>query len=90
MSTDLQPLIDRIYKEAVERGQLKVDESIEKGFKVSFRNDQVYQDVTAEAIAEALNELLRPHLGNIVKRVAIEDPSLKAYCSVLLSTRNQK
>jgi len=91
---DHQALIESfasMYRQKMIKGvQLKIDESIEKGFKVSFREDHVYLDFTAEAVAEALNELLRPHLGEIVKRVATKDPSLEAYCSNLLAKRNQK
>jgi len=92
-SQDHQALIETfasMYRQKMIKGvQLKIDESIEKGFKVSFREDHVHLDFTAEAVAEALNELLRPHLGEIVKRVASEDPSLEAYCSNLLNQRNQ-
>ncbi|MDZ7759424.1 MAG: hypothetical protein U5L00_04100 [Desulfovermiculus sp.] len=91
---DHQALIESfaaLYRQKMIKGvQLKVDESIEKGFKVSFHEDHVHLDFTAEAVAEALNELLRPHLGEIVKRVASEDPSLETYCSTLLSQRKQK
>jgi V/A-type H+-transporting ATPase subunit E len=91
---DHQALIEyfaSMYRQKMIKGvQLKVDENIEKGFKVSFQEDHVYLDFTAEAVAEALNELLRPHLGEIVKRVASDDPSLEAYCSTLLSRRKEE
>jgi V/A-type H+-transporting ATPase subunit E len=75
-----------LYEQKMIKGvQLKVDENITKGFKVSFRENHVFLDFTAEAVAEALNQLLRPELGRIVKRVVNEDASLEAHYSKLLS-----
>jgi V/A-type H+-transporting ATPase subunit E len=80
-----------LYQQKMIKGvQLKVDESIDKGFKVAFQDDHVYLDFTAEAVAEALNHLLRPHLGQIVRRVVSEEPSLKAHCSRLLSRQGKE
>lgn len=61
------------YREKMLRGiELHVDKEIFKGFKVSFVEDYVYHDFTREAIAEALSKFLRPHLAEIVHRVARE------------------
>ena len=47
--------------------ELKSDDSIVAGFKVSVTNEKVEHDFTSEAIADALSQLLRPVLGKIVK-----------------------
>lgn len=61
------------YRQKMLRGiELHVDKEIFKGFKVSFVEDYVYHDFTHEAIAEALSKFLRPHLAEIVHRVARE------------------
>ena len=52
---------------------LKADNDILKGFKISFKEGNVYLDFTSEAVAESLSALLRPHLAEIVKRVAGHD-----------------
>jgi vacuolar-type H+-ATPase subunit E/Vma4 len=80
-----------LYEQKMIKGvQLKVDENITKGFKVSFRENHVFLDFTAEAVAEALNQLLRPELGRIVKRVVDEDASLEAHCTRLLSRQKEQ
>lgn len=61
------------YKEKMAHGvRIHTDNEILKGFKVSLEEGRVYQDFTREAIAEALNNFLRPHLSEIVSRVAKE------------------
>jgi len=61
------------YRQKMLRGiELHVDKEIFKGFKVSFVEDYVYHDFTQEAIADALSKFLRPHLAEIVHRVARE------------------
>lgn len=47
--------------------ELKSDDSIVSGFKVSVANEKVEHDFTSEAIAEVLSQLLRPELGKIAK-----------------------
>ena len=60
-----------LYKQKMAAGvQLKADNDILKGFKVSFQEGNVYLDFSSEALAESLSGLLRPHLADIVKRVA--------------------
>ena len=60
-----------LYKQKMAAGvQLKADNDILKGFKVSFHEGNVYLDFSNEALAESLSGLLRPHLADIVKRVA--------------------
>ncbi len=66
------------YRQRMAHGvELHTDNGILKGFKVSFTGDKVYLDFTAEAISEAIGNLLRPHLSEIVSRVAREHTDRK-------------
>jgi V/A-type H+/Na+-transporting ATPase subunit E len=49
------------------------DGSISKGFQVSLVDEHAQHDFSKEAIAEAMSKFLRPHLSEIVLRVAQED-----------------
>lgn len=70
---DLVSFFAAKYKEKMIHGiRIHTDNEILKGFKVSLKEGRVYQDFTREAIAEALNNFLRPHLSEIVSRVAKE------------------
>ena len=61
------------YRELVGQGLvLRPDERVDGGFKVSFADDNLYHDFTAEALAEALAPVLKPTLGEIVRRAAGE------------------
>lgn len=61
------------YKEKMLHGvEIHTDNEILKGFKVGLSEGRVYQDFTKDAIAEALSNFLRPHLAEIVSRVAKE------------------
>lgn len=72
------------YKQKLARGvELHVDNDILKGFKVSLRGDNVYLDFTAEAVAEALSEFLRPHLAEIVTHAAKIEGGIEAACREL-------
>ncbi len=53
--------------------EIRPDRSISKGFRVHFTNDHAHHDFTKEAIAEALSKYLRPHLADIILKVARED-----------------
>ena len=53
--------------------EIRPDGSIGKGFRVSLVDDHAQHDFSKEAIAEALSRFLRPHLSDIVLRVALED-----------------
>jgi V/A-type H+-transporting ATPase subunit E len=50
--------------------ELKSDDSIVSGFKVSVADEKVEHDFTSESIADALSQLLRPALGKIVKEAS--------------------
>ncbi len=59
------------YRQKIGQGvQLHVDNNIFKGFKIAFVEDHLCHDFTAPAIAEALMNLLRPNLAEIVHRAA--------------------
>ncbi|WP_051261630.1 hypothetical protein [Desulfovibrio inopinatus] len=61
---------DQYRKQLIRGVELHVDNEILKGFRVSFRHDEVYLDFTNDAIAEAMSEFLRPKLSRIVRRAA--------------------
>lgn len=57
------------YRDMLGRGiEIHTETGAKKGFKVSFRDDKLYHDFTADAIAEALAGLLKSPLREIVKR----------------------
>jgi V/A-type H+-transporting ATPase subunit E len=53
--------------------EIKPGRGISKGFRVSFKDEHAHHDFSKEAIAEALCRFLRPHLSDIILRVARED-----------------
>ncbi len=61
------------YHDKLQQGLvIQGDERIFKGFKVQLEDGRVTHNFTPEAIAEALSNFLRPHLADIVYRVARE------------------
>ena len=55
-------------KEKMKSGiEIKTDNKITGGFKVSLKDENVEHDFTDEAITESLCSLLRPHIAEIVK-----------------------
>jgi V/A-type H+-transporting ATPase subunit E len=61
------------YRDLVGQGLvLRPDERLDAGFKVSFVEDNLYHDFTAEALAEVLAPVLKPTLCEIVRRAAAE------------------
>ncbi|MEI6451661.1 MAG: hypothetical protein WCP98_17185 [Actinomycetes bacterium] len=66
-------LVMRKYRDLVNQGlTLRADERLDKGFKVSFVDDNLYHDFSLSALAEALAPVLKPPLGEIVARAARE------------------
>jgi len=66
-------LVMEKYRDLVGQGlTLRADERIDKGFKVSFVDDNLYHDFSLPALAEALAPVLKPPLGEIVERAARE------------------
>jgi len=61
------------YRDLVGQGlTLRADERLDKGFKVSFVDDNLYHDFSLPALAEALAPVLKHPLGEIVQRAARE------------------
>jgi len=59
------------YRDLVGQGlTLRADEKVDKGFRVSFADDNVYHDFTLSALAEALAPVLKHPLSDIVERAA--------------------
>ncbi len=80
-----------LYKQKMASGiQLKADNDILKGFKVSFQEGYVYLDFTSEALADSLSGLLRPHLADIVKRVAHDGLGFDRIKKCLQQSRDQE
>ena len=66
-------LVMQKYRDLVGQGlTLRADERLDKGFKVSFVDDNLYHDFSLTALAEALAPVLKPPLGEIVQRAARE------------------
>lgn len=69
----LAELVVQKYRELVRQGlTLRPDERVDKGFKVSFVDDDLYHDFTAQALADALAPVLKAPLGDVVRRAAAE------------------
>ena len=61
------------YRLLVSQGlTLRPDERVDKGFKVSFGDSNLYHDFSAEALAEALAPVLKAPLCDILRRAATE------------------
>ena len=66
-------LVMQKYRDLVGQGlTLRADERLDKGFKVSFVDDNLYHDFSLTALAEALAPVLKHPLGEIVQRAARE------------------
>lgn len=56
------------FKEGLKDGiEIKSDEGVVSGFRVSLVDDQLEHDFSGQAIADALCQLIRPHIGEIVR-----------------------
>ena len=72
---DKAALIDFCAEQAQKSGrefELVSDSEVLSGFKVGFKNKNVYLDYTGETIAETLSSFLRPELAKTVSTVARE------------------
>ena len=56
-----------LSKELSSGVEIRGDGSVVSGFRVSMEDNRIEHDFTGEAIADALCQLVRPHLGEIVK-----------------------
>jgi V/A-type H+-transporting ATPase subunit E len=65
---------DRYRSQLNDGVQIRLQNDIVKGFKISSGEERGYHDFTKEAVAEALTHFLRPHLAEILKQAAaVED-----------------
>ena len=72
---DAKALTAFCAQQAKKSGQeivLHSDAEVLGGFKIGFKNKNVYLDYTSEAVAESLSTFLRPELAKIVSGVARE------------------
>jgi len=61
------------FKEKMRSGiEIKSDGSVLSGFRVSLLDDQVEHDFSGQAIADALCQLIRPRIGEIVRSALTE------------------
>lgn len=67
----LARLVDAGVREALGQGvDLRADDRIIKGFRITSEGGRVVHDFSAAAIAEAIGALLKPRLAEIVSRAA--------------------
>lgn len=59
-------LFSQLKTQAKERIEIKVSTSIEKGFRIGIKGEDLYYDFTDESITEALRELLNPSLSTML------------------------
>lgn len=72
---DLATYCAALAKKSGKEIELVSDAEVLSGFKVSFKNENVYLDYTGESIAGALAAFLRPELAKTVSAVAGEQIS---------------
>ena len=66
-------IVMKKYRDLMSQGlTLRADERLDKGFKVSFVDDNLFHDFSLSALAESLAPVLKPPLGEIVERAARE------------------
>jgi V/A-type H+-transporting ATPase subunit E len=59
------------FAEEMRKGlQVKADQTVLSGFRVSWVGDKIQHDFTQEALADALGQLLRPQLAELVRKAA--------------------
>jgi vacuolar-type H+-ATPase subunit E/Vma4 len=62
----------RRYREELDRGvELRLDDSLRRGFRVQMVDEHVTHDFSLDAIAEVLADYLRPRLAEMLPRVAV-------------------
>jgi len=67
----LKQLCMEKYRKALGEGvEIRSDDDIIKGFKISFKDGKVYHDFTLEAIAEVMSAFLQPRLAELVREAA--------------------
>ena len=66
-------LVSDIAKENSNEIDLSVDSNILSGFKIQFKENQVFLDYTNESLSNSLSEFLRPELAKIVSEAINKD-----------------
>ena len=66
-------LVSDIAKENSNEIDLSVDSNILSGFKIQFKENQVFLDYTNESLTSSLSEFLRPELAKIVSEAIKKD-----------------
>ena len=67
----LAALVMQDYRALVDQGlTLRTDEKLDKGFRVSFAEDELYHDFSLQALADALAPVLKGPLAEVVRRAA--------------------
>ena len=75
VSPDDQEKIKKLYiskySDILGKGvEIRSDDDIIKGFKISLKDGKVYHDFTLESIADVLSSFIQPKIAEIVHRVA--------------------
>ena len=64
---DKQKLESLLYKELKDRArekiEIKINKTIDKGFRIGIKGDDLYYDFTDEALSETFKEFLNPAIG---------------------------
>jgi len=64
----LQAIIPAALKEAAVQTEIKVDRAITRGFRIGFKDEEVFYDFGDEAVAQALGEFLTPALKAVLDK----------------------
>lgn len=63
--------VDRYRQRMAQGVELRLDETVRRGFRVQIVGEQVTHDFTIDAIAEELSRYLRPRLAEMLPRAAV-------------------
>ena len=70
---NLLGFVSDIAKENSNKIDVSVDSNILSGFKIQFKENQVFLDYTNESLSNSLSEFLRPELAKIVSKAINKD-----------------
>ena len=70
---NLIAIVSDISKENLKEIDISVDNNILSGFKIKFKENQVFLDYTNESLSNSLSEFLRPELAKIVSDAINKD-----------------
>lgn len=73
-----------LYKRKLAAGiELRSSSDILRGFRIAYKDKAVFLDFTEEAVAQAITQLLRPHLADIVTHAARFKNGVSGVCTGL-------